>query len=50
MGLTLPISKFSQLTLSAIARPPVDIEGAGVDFSGDVVGSACAPKFNITIR
>jgi len=50
MGLTLPIGKFFQLTLSAIDRSPVDDEGAGVDFFGDVVGSACAPKFNITIR
>ena len=50
MGLTLPIGKFFQLTPSAIDRSLVDNQGAGVDFSGDVVGSACAPKFNITIR
>jgi len=50
MGLTLLIGKFCQLTLSAIGRPPVDIEAVRVDFSGDVVGRACAPKFNITIR
>lgn len=50
MGLTLPISKFPQLTLSVSVRSPVDIEAARVDFSGDVAGRACASKFNITIR